>query len=147
MLPHFVFWILLFIVCAFAVLRGRTDERIAAGACAGATLLTHFVLGPLKIKYAGVEHGLVALDIAMLAIFIAVALRSSRFWPLWVAGFQLTTSMAHLMKAVDVHLMPRAYAAAAVFWSYPILLIILIACWRTGRYDRLESRSAWVSRA
>jgi hypothetical protein len=147
MLPHFIFWILLFIVCACAVLRGRTDERIAAGACAGATLLTHFVLGPLKIKYAGVEHGLVALDVAMLAIFIAVALRSSRFWPLWVAGLQLTTSMAHLMKAVDLHLMPRAYAAAAVFWSYPILLIILIACWRTGRHNRLESRSAWVSRA
>ena len=138
MLPPIVFWSLLVIVCACAMLRGRADERVAAGACAAATLLTHFVLGPLKIKYSGVEHGLVALDLAMLAIFLAIALRSSRFWPLWVAGLQLTMSMAHVMKAVDAHLMPRVYAAAAVFWSYPILFIILIACWRTRRYEKLE---------
>ena len=141
MLPHIVFWALLAVVCACAMLRGRADERIAAGACAAATLLTHFVLGPLRIKYAGVEHGLVALDVAMLAIFIAVALRSARFWPLWVAGLQLTMSMAHVMKAIDVHLMPRAYAAAAVFWSYPILFIILVASWRTRRYQELERGS------
>jgi uncharacterized membrane protein YecN with MAPEG domain len=141
MLPHIVFWILLSVVCALAMLRGRTDERIAAGACAVATLLTHFVLGPLQIKYSGVEHGLVALDVAMLAIFVAVALRSSRFWPLWVAGLQLTMSMAHVMKAIDEQLMPRAYAAAAVFWSYPILLIILFACWRTREYEEFERRS------
>jgi cytochrome c-type biogenesis protein CcmH/NrfF len=47
-------------------------------------------------------------------------------------------SMAHVMKAVDAHLLPRVYAAAAVFWSYPILFIILIACWRTRRYEKLE---------
>jgi hypothetical protein len=38
--------------------------------------------------------------------------------------------------------MPRAYAAAAVFWSYPILFIILVASWRTRRYEKLDRRSA-----
>lgn len=141
MLPPIVFWALLFVVCGFAFARGRTDERIAAGACAVATLITHFILGPLKIEYATVEPGLVVLDIAMLATFVAIALRSSRFWPLWVAGLQLTMSMAHLLKAIELDLMPRAYAAAAVFWSYPILLIILIASLRTRRYEQLERGS------
>jgi hypothetical protein len=141
MLPKSIFWILLFVVCACALLRGRADERIAAGACALATLTTHFLIGPLKLSYASVEPGLLALDVAMLATFVMLALRSPRFWPLWVSGLQLTMSMAHLLKAIDEHLLPRAYAAALVFWSYPILFIILIACWRSGRYEQLEHRS------
>jgi hypothetical protein len=134
MLPPYVFWILLFAVCALAAIRGRTDERVAAAACAIATLITHFILGPLRLKYMTVEPGLVLIDAAMLATFFTLALRSSRFWPLWVAGLQLTLSMAHLMKAIDFGLMPRAYAAAAVFWSYPILVIILIGTLRVKRY-------------
>jgi hypothetical protein len=41
--------------------------------------------------------------------------------------------MSHLMKAVDLDLLPKAYAAAAVFWSYPILLVIVVGTWRTNR--------------
>ena len=138
MLPPIVFWTLLFVVCATAFVRGRTDERIAAGACAAATLATHFIVGPLKLEYANVEPGLVALDAAMLLTFVVLALRSSRFWPLWVAGLQLTMTMAHVLKAVDLELMPKAYAAAAIFWSYPILLILAVATWRGQRRDRLK---------
>ena len=145
MLPPIIFWTFLFVVCACAILRGRTDERIAAGACAIATLATHFVLGPLRIKYSTVEPGLVVLDLAMLATFVTLALRSSRFWPLWVAGLQLTMSMAHLLKAIEADLLPRAYAAAAVFWSYPILFIILFASWRTRKYDELDRHSAMMA--
>jgi hypothetical protein len=147
MLPPIIFWTLLFVVCAFAAVRGHTDERIAAGACAAATLITHFVIAPLKIRYSTVEPGLMALDVAMLGIFVALALRSSRFWPLWVAGLQLTLTMAHLLKAIDEHLIPRAYAAAVVFWSYPILFIILIGCWRTRRYDELDRQSPELVRS
>lgn len=135
MLPKSVFWTILLLIVGYASWRGRTDERLAAGACFGATLFTHFILGPLKIRYSTVEPGLLALDIAMLAIFVAIALRSSRFWPLWVAGLQLTMSMAHVLKAIDEHLLPRAYAAAVVFWTYPILLIIAIGTWRQHRRE------------
>ena len=138
MLPAYFFWILLFVVCVVAAVRGRTDERIAAGACLAATLITHFILGPLKLEYSAVESGLATLDVAMLAVFVAVALRSSRFWPLWVAGLQLTMTAAHLLKAIELDLLPRAYAAAAIFWSYPILLIILVGSLRTSRYRECE---------
>lgn len=134
MLPY-VFWILLGVVCGFAVARGRADERIAAAAALAATLSTRFVLSPLGDRYGGVEHGLLLLDMAMLATFVAIALRSSRFWPLWVAGLQLTMTLSHLLKAIDADLLPRAYGAAAVFWSYPILIIILIGTLRTPRDD------------
>jgi hypothetical protein len=133
MLPRLLFWAVLVAICGYAFARGTRDERLAAAACLIASVLTHFAVSPLQVRYSGIEGGLVAIDIAMLVVFVAIALRSHRFWPLWVAGLQLTMSMAHVMKAVDLQLMPRAYAAAAVFWSYPILLIIFVGAWRSHR--------------
>jgi len=133
MLPKQLFWTIVILICAYAWMRGRTEERIAATTCLLATIATHFVISPLHERYTGVETGLLLIDIAVLAAFVAIALVSSRFWPLWAAGLQLTVSMSHMLKAVDLALLPKAYAAAAVFWSYPILLIIVIGTWRTKR--------------
>lgn len=72
-------------------------------------------------------------DLSVLAGFITVALRSKRFWPLWVAGLQLTTSLGHILKGIDQDLLPRAYGAALQFWSYPILLILAVGTFRTHR--------------
>ena len=46
------------------------------------------------------------------------------------------------MKAVDVHLMPLAYAAALRFWGYPILIILAVGVWRSQRRERAENRQA-----
>lgn len=131
MLPKQLFWAILLSICAYAWLRGRTEERIAATTCLLATIATHFVISPLHERYTEVETGLLLIDLAVLASFVAIALVSSRFWPLWAAGLQLTVSMSHMLKGIDLALLPKAYAAAAVFWSYPILLVILVGTWRT----------------
>ena len=141
MFGPYVFITLLLLTCACALWRGRSDERIAALACLLATVATRLVISPVAVRYTGVEFGLLAVDLALLVAFLAIAVRSHRFWPLWVAGLQLTNSLAHLMKAIEFDLMPRAYAAAAVFWSYPILVIILIGAWRTRRYVLHEEQS------
>jgi hypothetical protein len=133
MLPKQIFWAIVVLICAYAWLRGRSEERIAATICLLATVATHFLISPLHERYTGVETGLLLIDLGVLAGFVAIALVSSRFWPLWAAGFQLTVSMSHLMKAVDLDLLPKAYAAAAVFWSYPILLVIVVGTWRANR--------------
>jgi len=89
-------------------------------------------------SYSSVEWGVMAVDLLTFAAFTFVALTSDRFWPLWVAGLQLTTSMGHLFKAMESNLMPLAYAAALRFWSYPILIILVIAVWRSQRRAKLE---------
>ena len=137
MIPHqYVFRILLLATCGYALWRGRSDERIVALVCLVATLASRLAFTPLNVRYTSIETGLLLIDLAVLAAFVFVALRSPRFWPLWVAGLQLTTSMAHLMKAIDQTLLPMAYGAAIALWSYPILIILAIGTWRGHRRPR-----------
>ena len=132
-MTKYFFWTLLLVTCGYALWRGRGDEKIAASVCLGATIVTQLVMPPQALRYSNLDFQLILIDLAVLAVFVAIALRSERFWPLWVAGLQLTISISHLLKAVDQELMPRAYAAAAVLWSYPILLIIVAGTWRQHR--------------
>ena len=128
-----IFGPLLVAVCIYAWWRGGTDERIIAATCLAGTAATLIAISPLQKRYSGVEEGLMLVDLVVLLAFIAVALRSKRFWPLWVAGLQLTTSIGHLLKGIDQELLPRAYGAALQFWSYPILLILAVGTYRSHR--------------
>ena len=137
---HLIFWAFLFLVCGYALWRGRSDERIVASACLMATFATRFAVSPLQIRYSSVESGLMLIDFMMLLVFIWIALTSQRFWPLWVAGLQLTNSISHLMKLADIDLIPRAYGAAAALWSYPILLILAIGTYRSHRRQSADQQ-------
>ena len=142
MLSPPVYYTILCLVSAFAFWRGRSDERAAASICILATLVSNAVYDP-KGAYAGVELGVFIVDAATFGGFAFIALRSERFWPLWLAGLQLTTVFSHLLKAIQLDLMPQAYAAAARFWAYPIFLIILVGTWRSSRRRAAEhSRDA-----
>lgn len=131
-----IFDLLLFGVCIYAFVRGTNDARIVAVTC----VIANFASYALVSRYASVERGVMIIDILTLLAFTFVALRSDRFWPLWVSGLQLTTSMGHLLKGMDESLVPIAYAAALRFWSYPILIIVAVGIWRSHRRAKEESR-------
>jgi len=124
---------LLALSCGYAFIRGGRYERLVGIICLLGTLATVAVNSPLNRMYVHVEGGALAVDLAVLIAFVVVALQSDRFWPLWVAGLQLTTSVAHFLKALDPHLIPQAYGLAVRFWSYPILIILAVGSWRAHR--------------
>ena len=129
----YIFWMLLLLTCGYALWRGRKYEQLAAFICIAASVISVLARAPLHQRYAGIEIGDLIVDSAVLVSFVAIALRSDRFWPLWIAGLQLTISMSHLFKAIDSSLIPIAYAAAERFWSYPTLIIIAVGTWRQRR--------------
>ena len=133
MLSPFAYWIVLLAVAGYAFARGRFDERWAAATCIAATIGTRLVHSPLTTRFSSVEIGVMVVDLLAFAAFTAIALRSERFWPLWVAGLQLTTMLAHFLKAIEIDLVPHVYAAAARFWVYPIFLIIVVGTWRSHK--------------
>lgn len=130
MAPVF-FRIMLAFVALYVLWRGRRDERDVGIVLVLGVIATHLVISPLRTRFASVETHVFAVDVIVFLGFLWVALRSERFWPLWIAGLQLTAILGHVLKAVDIGLFPKAYAAAMVFWSYPIVLILAIGTWRS----------------
>jgi hypothetical protein len=130
LLLRYLFWLLLVVSCGYALWRGRKYERIAAVVFLTATILSIVGSSPFPVRYAGIATGDLIVDTAVLVGLVAIALASDRFWPLWAAGLQMVDSMSHLLKAIDADLLPQVYGAAERFWSYPILLVLLIGAWR-----------------
>ena len=127
------YFLLLIGVAAYSMTRGRRDERIAALTCLAASIASLALLATRRGYYSSFELGVAIIDLMALATFVWIALRSSRFWPLWVAGIQLTSTMGHLLKVIDPQLLPMVYAASLASWSYLILFIIAVGIWRGHR--------------
>nr|WP_294170969.1 hypothetical protein [uncultured Sphingomonas sp.] len=135
-----LFYALLLAVVLLAVRHGDRETRFAALIALAGSLLS--AASVYSVGGARPVEGFVALvDLGVLAAFVYVALRSCRFWPLWVAGLQLTTVLAHLLRLISPDLVDIAYQAAMRFWSYPILIILAMAAWRTHRYQQLQPAS------
>lgn len=137
-----LFRILLLLVAVYAFVRGSRDERQVGIVLVAGVIATTLALSPIGNRYHGLETTVMLVDIAVFAGFLWVALRSERFWPLWIAGLQLTTIIGHLLKAGDAQLFARAYGAALSFWGYPIVLILAIGTWRGTQRARRARESA-----
>ena len=133
-----LFWLLLAGSCGAALVWGRKYERMAAVVFIAASLVSLTAHSPIRTRYVGIETSDLVVDSAVLVAVIAIALVSDRFWPLWAAGLQLVDSMSHVMKAIDADMIPKVYGAAERFWSFPILIILLIGAWRQNRRSVAE---------
>lgn len=129
---------LMYGICGYALYRGKADARIVAAVFLVGDLAT---LALRSSTYSSVESSVFVIDVIAFLAFTYAALISDRFWPLWVSGLQLTTSMGHVFKLIDSHLLPLAYAAALRFWAYPILIILAIGTWRSDRRSMQEQRT------
>lgn len=128
-----LFRTLLALVALYAFLRGKRDERQVGIILILGVIATHLAWSPVDQRFSGLETHVFAVDVVVFAGFLWVALRSDRFWPLWIAGLQLTAILGHVLKAADSGLFDRAYGAALMFWAYPIVLILAVGTWRGHR--------------
>lgn len=129
-----LFRLLLPLVALYAFWRGSRDERLVAAICVVGAIVSKLVVTPLEQRYMAVEPAIMAVDMVMLAAFVYIALNSKRFWPLWIAGLQLTTIFGHVLMAMSSDLVPKAYGMALGFWAYPIIFILAIATFRSRKW-------------
>jgi len=126
-----VFIALLFACCGYALWRGGAPERVAAGlqvAAYAATLaLNRLVDGS---EYLRVAAGTAALDLLLLVALVLLAWRSTRFWPLWIAGWQAAAIIAHSAKMADPGMLPTGYAFLEQVWAYLMLPTTATGAWR-----------------
>lgn len=125
-LPIWVWPTALMAVCALAVWRGRDEERLAA-----AGMLANWSLSRILFQAhsQGLQAGVFAVDVILLGLYVWLALRSRRYWPLFAAGFQLLAIITHMGRMIDPRMSGWAYLTAEIIWSYLVLWAIAWGSW------------------
>lgn len=126
-----LFLTLLVCFCGYALARGGAPERVGAAlqfAAFGVGLSLHRSLDALGYRTAIL--GTATIDVVLLAALVLLAWRSTRYWPLWIAGWQFATVVAHLAKLLNPDMLPLGYAIQAQIWAYPMAITTGIGAWR-----------------
>jgi hypothetical protein len=127
------------LVVAFAFLKGDDPERTAAGGYVLSWFASLLIQGDGSVG--GTQWGLMAIDAVMLAVFVALAWKSQRAWPVWAAAFQSLTVMSHILTLVDIRPPLSAFYAVINLASIGILLSIAVGtfwAWQDRQAAGLE---------
>jgi hypothetical protein len=132
---NYFFLVLLIGVTAYALVAGGAPERIGAAVYVAGTEATHLVLAThVGHRWLQVETGVFIVDVVTLLAFAALALRSDRFWPIWVSALLGLAVLGHLARWwMGGEIVWYAYAFVSTIWSYPILAIIALGTWNHQR--------------
>ena len=115
--------------CLYALIRGGRDERLVT-----LILAADFTGSPLLVQaggdhFASLETKVLLLDAVAFVGLLAVALRSKKYWPLWVTAMQGVVILSHLSAIFGDAINAWTYGTAVAFWSYPQLTLLALATW------------------
>jgi hypothetical protein len=146
MLNSVAFAALLIGCCYYAWRRGGPPEQLGAAILAVGSVLTLAVVSAPVSRFHSIEIGILLVDLAALAGFLVLALCAERFWPLWVTSLHAIGTTGHAVKLADPEVMGWAYHFALAFWSYPMLLLIVLGTWNhQKRLARNGVDKSWSS--
>jgi hypothetical protein len=139
-----LFLAVLLLSTAYALIRGGQPERIGAATLLGGASLTVVAASPLGIRFRGVETGILFIDLSLLGIFLWLSIRSTRFWPIWIAAMLGAEVIIHIALMVAPDVVPRTYMHALALWSWMGQLVLVTATWRHRmRLTRLGADAPW----
>jgi hypothetical protein len=122
----FIFYLFALVAtCLYLVLYGgRTGRWLAAIQFLMA--LTSAVVSYTAPDFVVLQPRMMAVDLISLALKLAVALKSKRHWPIWVAAFQLNTVLAETAILISPAFRSQFYYAMATIWAMPALLAMVV---------------------
>jgi hypothetical protein len=130
-LPQEIWRTALVATCGFALWRGGRPERIMALAFLIASFSQPLVLN--TSNWLDPQWGVLAVDCALLALLIGLALRTDRTWVLFCSAFQLLSVIIHVAILVDRSVAPLPYRRGLVIWSYLALVTLAWGSWQAWR--------------
>lgn len=144
MTRQMIFVCLLILSTLYAFARGGRPEQIAAATLSLGVRASIAFAHHAPLRFQEFEAGILAVDLVMVGIFLALSFRSTRFWPIWIAGILGAETIVHVTRAVVPHVVPQAYVDAAGLWSWVIQTILIAATWRhRNRLRRNGSDAPW----
>jgi len=127
------FLVLLIASTTYAVWKGGRPERIGAVTLLAGAVISALVVGPVGTRFYHVEPGILETDFAILGVFLWLSVRSTRFWPLWIASLLTAEVIVHLGTVVAPSVHWKAYMDATAMFGWVAQPILIIATWRTSR--------------
>lgn len=115
---------------AFAMACGGGPERAAASIMLVGSLVSLVIAINSSHQFRHVNWGAFAVDSVAQVLFLILASKADRFWPIVVAGVHLLALMSHLARMLVSLIDPRSYQIAEVIGSYIILSLIIAGTWR-----------------
>lgn len=145
MIRIILFEVLQLAVSGYALLRGGVPERWVAALLLAASWATLLASAAPVGGFRTVEVYRLSIDLALAAGLTLIALRANRFWPLWIAGFQLMTVGLHGVRAYDPAILPIVYSRLTSQVAYPMCLVLALGTWHYRRRARNDGAppSAW----
>jgi hypothetical protein len=134
-----VFNVVLASVCLSALLWGGAPERWGVVINLLGALVSAIVRKAHGHHWMQFEAGTCVIDIMVLWAFLILAQRSTRFWPVWAAGFALADISVHLARLTMPGIGFLAYGNAEVGCTYLALLVLAIGV-AGHRQDRRAGR-------
>jgi hypothetical protein len=124
-----VYFALVLLCAVISWRRGGRYERLAVAVLFGGWVLTRIAASRTAPAFLHVAVGVLVIDLACLVCFILIALKSDRFWPLWLTALHLVGTLAHLVRIIAPEMIPASYVLLLVVWSWPMLFLLMWASW------------------
>jgi len=119
------FGLIMWTAAVYAFRRGGWEERLASVNMIVATYLSVLLNSPYN-AYENIEVSVVWVDLSSLFVQQLIALRSKKFWPMWLAAFHGVTVLGHLAPLLPEIPAYMAYNAVAL-WGYPSWVLLAFA--------------------
>lgn len=127
-----LYLLLLFGTLVFIAVRGSLEERLLTGAMLSASVVT-YVLYKAGLRFDDHPWPFIATSLLHLIVSLAIAFRSTRFWPLAYAALQGATLLSLLSPFFGRNLLSYALGVMQTVWAYPQLLVLVLATIRKSR--------------
>lgn len=128
-----IYYSLLSLTCGFALWRGGGPERVVALLFVAASIASDNAYAIGTEKYLNVELGVLVIDLVLLASLAAVMILANRFWPIAMVSLHGLGALAHWVRAQEASMFAPTYNALLSLWSYPMLMILVVATVRHRR--------------
>lgn len=131
-MPWYValFWIVSALLAVAAWIRGEWPEQVITTTLLVGVIATRLVRSPLAVRYHHVEWRILVIDVITFAIFVWVAVRSDRRWPLLAAALLVPSLLAHLGRLINPAFHANGYSIAGLT-TYLLLPVMAAGIWRT----------------
>ncbi len=129
------------LTCAWAFWRGGKPEYIGASILIAGTLASQIAQRRLAIEP---QYGVLTVDVLVFLAFVALLLRSRRWWPVAMSAFMLLEIASHVSYWIFRAVSSWAYLASMSVWSYMLLVSLAVGVLEAPRRTRSAGRDASV---